>query len=102
METEADFFNRIGHKQPFVQGRSRPRVCKNAHSLIVLDHLRSWLNDRKANAGCRISREVEHVNAVFTASGMDQNQPFLGRQRLHQTVSTDDFHDPFHVVGEHI
>lgn len=31
-----------------------------------------------------------------------QKSDFLGRQRLHQTVRTDDFHDPFHVVGEHI
>ena len=50
----------------------------------------------------RICRDLEHVNAVFTASGMGQNQPFLCRQRLHQTVSTHDFHHPFHVVGEHV
>jgi hypothetical protein len=50
----------------------------------------------------RIGRDLEHVNAVFTVSGMGQNQPFLCRQRLHQTVSADDFHDSFHVVGEHI
>ena len=33
---------------------------------------------------------------------MGQNQPFSGRQRVYQTVGTDDFHDPFQVVGEHI
>lgn len=80
----------------------RPRVCKNAQSLIVLGHWRPWWNDRMANAACCIGRDLEHVNAVFTASGIGQNQPLLCRQRLHQTSSTDDFHDPFQVVGEHI
>ena len=55
-----------------------------------------------ANAAYCISRDLEHVNAVFTASGMGQNQPFSGRQRFNQTVGTDDFHNPFQVVGEHI
>ena len=40
-------------------------------------------------------------NAVFTASGMGQIQPFLHRQRLHQTVNINDSHDPLHIVGEH-
>ena len=55
-----------------------------------------------ANAAYCISRDLEHVNAVFTASGMGQNQPSSGRQCFHQTVSADDFHNPFQVVGEHI
>ena len=61
-----------------------------------------WLSDSKVNVAGRIGRDLEHVNAVFTASGMGQNQPFSGRQRFHQTVGIDDFHDPFQVVGEHI
>jgi len=60
-----------------------------------------WLSDHTINAVTSVAM-LEQVNAVFTASGMGQNQPFLCRQRLHQTVSTDDFHDPFQVVGEHI
>jgi len=59
-------------------------------------------SDRTVNAAGRIGRDLEHVTTVFTASGMGQNQPFLCRQRLHQTVSTHDFHDPFHFVGKHI
>ncbi|WP_438943700.1 hypothetical protein, partial [Pseudomonas sp. N8] len=61
-----------------------PRVCKNAltSSFWIID-LR-WLSDRTVNAACRIGRDLEHVNAVFTASGMGQNQPFSGRQRFYQ------------------
>jgi hypothetical protein len=66
-----------------------------------LDHRLQGLNDRTVKAAGRIGRDLEHVNAVITASGMGQNQPFSGRQRFHQTVGTDDSHNPFQVVGEH-
>ena len=32
-----------------------------------------WLSDRAVNAAAHIGRDLEHVNAVFTASGMGQN-----------------------------
>lgn len=57
-------------------GRNRPRVCKNAltSSSWIIDV--RWLGDRTVNAAGRIGRDLEHVNAVFTACGMGQNQPF--------------------------
>jgi len=45
-----------------------------ASSLSIIDV--RWLSDRTVNAAGRIGRDLEHVNAVFTASGMGQNQPF--------------------------
>jgi hypothetical protein len=58
-----------------------------------------YLSDRTINTAGRIGRHLEHVNAVFSASGMGQNQPFLCRQRLHQTVGTHDFHHPFLIMS---
>jgi hypothetical protein len=51
----------------------------------------SWIinvrlpSDSTVKVADRIGRDLKHVNAVFTASGMGKNQPFLCRQRLHQT-----------------
>jgi hypothetical protein len=77
-----------------------PRVCKNAHNLIVLGHFRSWLSDRTVNVAGRISRNLEYTSLLLQLLGWAKSA-FLGSQRFHQTVGTHDLHDPFQVVGEH-
>jgi hypothetical protein len=41
-----------------------------------------WLSDCTVNVAGRIGRDLEHVNAVFTVSGMGQNQPFYADSAL--------------------
>jgi hypothetical protein len=45
-----------------------------ASSLSIIDV--RCLSDCAVNAAGRISRDLEHANAVFTALGIVQNQPF--------------------------
>jgi hypothetical protein len=67
----------------------------------------SWIIDA---LGGTITRQMLRVASVATwNTSTPFLQPlgwakisFLGQQRLHQTVGTDDFHDPFQVIGEHI
>jgi hypothetical protein len=60
-----------------------------------------WLSDRMVSVTACIGNDLEYANAVLQPLGWAKTGVFLARQRLHQTVGTDDFHDPFQVVGEH-
>jgi hypothetical protein len=46
-----------------------PRVCKNAHGLIVLAIDVRWLSDYTVSATACIGNDLEHVNAVLQPLG---------------------------------